>query len=207
MEIILHLILGLLVATTIHEFSHAYLADRLGDPTPRIQGRLTLNPLAHLDPVGTLMMIFFHFGWGKPVQVNPRYFRVPLRDAAIVSLAGPLSNFIVAFALALFLKESYFLLPVWSQSLFETILDVNLVLGIFNLLPFPPFDGSKVLGLFMPRRWVGAYEHFLDKGLFYVIMFILFDYMIISQLLGTSLIQLTVFRIFVVVKGVFFLGG
>ncbi len=206
MEII-YLIIGLVVATTIHEFSHAYLADRLGDPTPRIQGRLTLNPLAHLDVVGTLMLIFFRFGWGKPVQVNPQYFKVPLRDAAVVSLAGPLSNFLMAFAIALFLRETYVFLPSWSSSLFETILDINLVLGIFNLLPVPPFDGSKVIGLFVPTRWERAYQRYLDKGLFYVILFVLFDYLVLSSILGTSLIQLTVFRIFIVVKGVFFLGG
>ncbi len=204
---ILYLIIGLLVATTIHEFSHAYLADRLGDPTPRLQGRVSLNPLVHLDIVGTLMLLFFHFGWGKPVQVNPQYFRVPMRDSAIVSLAGPFSNFLLAFAVALFLKESYFLLPAWSVALFETILDINLVLGIFNLLPFPPFDGSKILGLIIPTRWEHAYMRFLDRGLLYVILFIVFDYVVIAPLLGYSIIQATVFRVFIFVKGVFFLGG
>lgn len=204
---ILYLIIGLLVAVTVHEFSHAYLADRLGDPTPRLQGRVTLNPLAHLDPIGTLMLIFFRFGWGKPVQVNPQYFRVPLRDSAIVSLAGPLSNFLVAFVLALLLKETHFLLPGWSQDLFEMVLNINLVLGIFNLLPFPPFDGSKVIGVLIPPRWVPAYTRYLEKGVFYVILFVLFDYLVIAPIVGTSVIQFTVFRIFVLVKSVFFLGG
>ena len=166
-----------------------------------------MNPLVHLDIVGTLMLLFFHFGWGKPVQVNPQYFRVPMRDSAIVSLAGPFSNFLLAFAVALFLKESYFLLPAWSVALFETILDINLVLGIFNLLPFPPFDGSKILGLIIPTRWEHAYMRFLDRGLLYVILFIVFDYVVIAPLLGYSIIQATVFRVFIFVKGVFFLGG
>lgn len=204
---IIYLIIGLLVATTIHEFSHAYLADRLGDPTPRIQGRVTLNPLAHLDILGTLMLILFRFGWGKPVQINPRYFREPLRDAAIVSVAGPLSNFLLAFALALFLRETYAFLPSSSERLFETILDVNLILGIFNLLPFPPFDGSKVLGFFIPARWTHAYEVYLEKGVMYVILFVVFDFVLLAPILGASLIQLTIFRAFVAVKSVLFLGG
>ncbi len=202
----LYLIFGLVVATTIHEFSHAYLADRLGDPTPRLQGRLSLNPLVHLDVVGTLMLIFFHFGWGKPVQVNPRYFRVPMRDSAVVSLAGPLSNFFMAFALALFLKESHMVMPAWSVDLFSTMLDVNLILGIFNLLPFPPFDGSKILGLMIPRRFEHAYAQYLEKGTMYTILFILFDFMVIAPLLGTSIVQTTVVRLFVLAKGVLFLG-
>lgn len=204
---LLYLIIGLVVATTVHEFSHAYVADRLGDPTPRIQGRLTLNPLAHLDVVGTFMILFFRFGWGKPVQVNPNYFRVPLRDSAAVSFAGPFSNFFLAFAIALFLRGTHGFLHVWFLDLFETILDINLILGIFNLLPFPPFDGSKVIGFFVPRRWTHAYQTYLDKGLFYVILFVLFDYLIIAPYLHTSLIQMTIFPIFDVVKSVFFLGG
>ena len=204
---IIYLIIGLVVATTIHEFSHAYLADRLGDPTARVQGRLTLNPLAHLDLIGTFMLIFFRFGWGKPVQVNPQYFKEPLRDAAVVSVAGPMSNFLMAFALALFLRGTYGFLPMWSRNLFETILDVNLILGIFNLLPFPPFDGSKVLGFFVPVRWTRAYERYLEKGMFYMILFVLFDYIVLAPLLGASIIQSTVFKVFVVVKGVLFLGG
>lgn len=202
----LYLIFGLVVATTIHEFSHAYLADRLGDPTPRLQGRLSLNPLVHLDIVGTLMLIFFHFGWGKPVQVNPRYFRVPMRDSAVVSLAGPMSNFLMAFVLVLFLKESHVVMPDWSVDLFSTMLDVNLILGIFNLLPFPPFDGSKILGLMVPRRFEHAYESYLEKGTMYTILFILFDFMVVAPVLGMSIVQATMVRLFLLVKGVLFLG-
>ena len=113
----LYLIIGLLIGITIHEFSHAYVADRLGDPTPRYQGRLTLNPVAHIDPVGTLMMLLFHFGWGKPVIVNNQYFRSPMRDMALVSLAGPISNFVVAFVMVLLLRGFGDFLPDWIFSL------------------------------------------------------------------------------------------
>src|SRR3990167_9790844 len=97
-------LLAIVIAISIHEFSHALAADRLGDPTPRLQGRLTLNPLAHLDPLGTLMLLIVRFGWGKPVVFDPFNLRHPRRDAAIISLAGPVSNLILAFVCAVLLR-------------------------------------------------------------------------------------------------------
>jgi len=130
---------SLLVAVTIHEFCHALSADKLGDPTPRAYGRLTINPLAHLDPLGTIMIFIAHFGWGKPVPIDPYNFRHPRRDEIIVSLAGPLSNFILALIFSRFQSPLAYILTY-----------TNLYLGIFNLIPLPPLDGSKVLLNLLP---------------------------------------------------------
>lgn len=203
----LYLIIGLLVGIAVHEFSHAYVADRLGDPTPRVQGRLTLNPLAHIDIVGTIMMLLFRFGWGKPVVVNNQYFRSPVRDMALVSFAGPLSNFLVAFALVLMLRGMGGFMPVWVFSLFNMVLDINIVLGVFNLLPLPPFDGSKIIALFVPRRFERAYARFLDRGVVYVILFVVFDAIVLVPLFGhISLIERFISFAAAFVKGVMVLG-
>lgn len=205
---LLYLIVGLLVGITVHEYSHAFVADRLGDPTPRMQGRLTLNPLAHIDVIGTIMMLLFRFGWGKPVQVNNQYFNSPVRDMALVSLAGPVSNFLVAFVLALVLRGVGDGMPVFVFSLLNFVLDVNIVLGVFNLLPFPPFDGSKVVALFVPRRFERAYQHFLDRGVVYVILFVVFDAVVLSPLMGhVSLIARFISFAAAFVKGVIVLGA
>lgn len=207
MELI-YLIIGLLVGITIHECSHAFVADRLGDPTPRIQGRLTLNPLAHIDVVGTIMMLLFRFGWGKPVQVNNQYFRAPVRDMALVSLAGPVSNFLVAFVLALVLRGVGDGMPDVIFSLLNFVIDVNIVLGVFNLLPFPPFDGSKIVALFVPRRFEKAYQHFLDKGVVYVILFVVFDAIVLAPMMGhVSFIARFISFAAAFVKGVIVLGA
>ncbi|MCX6733345.1 MAG: site-2 protease family protein [Candidatus Peregrinibacteria bacterium] len=207
MELI-YLIIGLLVGITIHECSHAFVADRLGDPTPRIQGRLTLNPLAHIDVVGTIMMLLFRFGWGKPVQVNNQYFRSPVRDMALVSLAGPVSNFFVAFVLSLILRSVGDGMPDVIFSLLNFVIDVNIVLGVFNLLPFPPFDGSKVVALFVPRRFEKTYQRFLDHGVVYVILFVVFDAIVLAPMMGhVSLIGRFISFAAAFVKGVIVLGA
>ena len=136
-------IIAVLIAITIHEFAHAWVADQLGDPTAKFEGRMTLNPLAHLDPIGTIALFIAGFGWGKPVPVDTYNLQNPKRDEAIISLAGPLSNLVVAIILGLILKfvgVEFFL----SSLIFKTIL-INLGLGIFNLLPIYPLDGSKIL--------------------------------------------------------------
>lgn len=202
----LFLFVSLLVAVSVHEFSHAWVADRLGDPTPRVQGRLTLNPLAHLDIAGTLMLLLFHFGWGKPVVVNSQYFRVPLRDNALVSLAGPVSNFVVAFVLSVVMLLVQDGVPEVVFSLLGFMLDLNIILGVFNLLPFPPFDGSKILGLFMPVKWGRAYERYLERGTVYVILFVLFDFIVLKNAFGYSIIQVVVSVLAAFVKGVLVLG-
>lgn len=162
---------ALLIAVTIHEFAHAFTADKLGDPTPGMQGRISLNPLRHLDPIGTLMLLFFRFGWGKPVQFDPFNLRHPKRDSALIALAGPASNLILATILSLLINLSpNSLLAVLSVPLIL----MNINLAIFNLLPVPPLDGAKVLYGILPMEWAEEYNHFMkDYGMFLLILLII----------------------------------
>ena len=176
---------GVLIALTFHEFAHAWAANKLGDDTPRYQGRLNLNPLSHIDPVGFIFLIVAGFGWGKPVQIDPRNFngKYSLSKAeAIVSAAGPIMNFILAFV---FLILYYVLFVVtdavaglsyqWQQIIFAIItytVSINIGLGVFNLIPLPPLDGSKILTHFLPynaREWF-----YINQQIFYIVFLILF---------------------------------
>lgn len=159
---------GLIIAITIHEFAHAYTADRLGDPTPRSRGRVTLNPLAHLDPLGTIMILFARFGWGKPVPIDPYNFSKPRRDEIIVSLAGPISNLFLALILAFVYK---FFLP---SGLLFTLIVVNVSLGVFNLLPVPPLDGSKIFLNILPLDKAIEWQESFDKYGFFILALLLF---------------------------------
>ncbi len=138
---------GLLFALTVHEYAHGRVAYALGDPTPARAGRLTLNPLSHLDPLGTIALFLFHFGWAKPVPINPYYFRHPRRDIVLVSLAGPGANLLTAIAAGIILKiltrVGYIYNPLWYMVLYT--MDINVILAMFNLIPIPPLDGSKIL--------------------------------------------------------------
>ncbi len=174
---------GVLVAITFHEFAHAYAADKLGDDTPRMQGRLNLNPLSHIDPFGIFMLIFAHIGWGKPVQINPRNFDRKFSASAgeaIVAFAGPLMNFILAIAFTIiFYAITTF---AGAEFLFSTVgkviitmlsytIIVNVGLGVFNLIPLPPLDGSKILKNFLPynaRVWMQEHEY-----MFYIVFLII----------------------------------
>lgn len=186
-------IVALVVSIAVHEFSHALAADKLGDPTPRIQGRLTLNPLVHLDPIGTLMLIVARFGWGKPVQFDPFNLANPRRDAAIISLAGPASNLLLA-ALAAgignFALRNH-LYPEISFELFTNLIVLNLVLAIFNLLPIHPLDGGKILVGILPRDIAHDVDKILNQyGMFILIFMVLPLYdgsSLISQILGPVL--------------------
>ncbi len=162
-----------LIALTVHECAHGWVSGKLGDPTPKMQGRMTLNPLAHLDPVGTVLMVLTGFGWAKPVQINPMYYRDRVKGMALVALAGPLSNFLLAF-IGVFLR---ILLEVigMNVSLFRTITDLfvirNLSFMVFNLIPFPPLDGFKIAGVIIPRETyykILQYEHYI----MYLLMFL-----------------------------------
>ena len=167
---------GVLIAITFHEYAHALAAVKLGDETPRMQGRLSLNPLSHLDPIGIIMLIFAHIGWGKPVEINPRNFkgRVSMSAAeAIVSAAGPIMNFILAIVFSLILAAlTKFVPSIWISAngvvglILADIIMINIGLGVFNLIPLPPLDGSKILAHFLPinaRRWF--IEH---QNIFYI---------------------------------------
>ncbi len=151
---------ALLLAVTVHELAHALVADRLGDHTARLQGRITLNPLPHIDPLGALAFVIAGFGWAKPVPVNAFNLRHPVRDMALVAAAGPLSNFVMAFLglltlglVAPLIQSPFIAEPVRGMLLYIYLF--NLGLGIFNLIPLPPLDGGHFLPYFLPRgsRW------------------------------------------------------
>lgn len=162
--------LALIIAVTIHEFSHALVADKLGDPTPSLAGRISLNPLKHLDPVGTLMLLLFRFGWGKPVPFDPFNLRHPKRDSALIALAGPASNLILAAFLSIILKLST--LPLLTLLIPLIIMNINL--AVFNFLPIPPLDGSKILYGLLPINWAEEYNAFMkDYGILLLILLIL----------------------------------
>ena len=166
---------GIIIAMVIHEFSHARVAYALGDYTPKLQGRLTLNPAAHIDPIGLLMLFFVHFGWAKPVQINPLNFSNPRRDDILVSLAGPLSNLIVSFValiiLVLFVKIDF---PMSDGLLvvFNLIIIYNINFAIFNMLPIPPLDVSHILRNLLPYELARAYEK-LERYSFIFLIIIL----------------------------------
>jgi Zn-dependent protease len=155
---------ALLIAVTIHEVAHAVVADRLGDPTPRALGRITLNPFPHIDLFGALAFVIAGFGWAKPVPVNAANLRHPRRDMALVAAAGPISNFLMAFVgLVLFvLARQSGLVGVPVAQVLLWIFQFNLALGIFNLIPLPPLDGGHFLPYFLPRG-AGAALHSLEQ--------------------------------------------
>ena len=167
---------GLLIAITFHEFAHAFAADRLGDDTPRRQGRLNLNPFKHLDLFGTIMLIFAGFGWGRPVEINPRNFNrnISLSKAeAIVAAAGPLTNIVLAFIFEIitciiirFAPEFYITQSGYiTVAVLQSIVTINIGLGIFNLIPLPPLDGSKILGGFLPynaKVWLDSHSQIFE---------------------------------------------
>lgn len=149
-----------LIALTFHEFCHGWVSTKLGDPTPRIQGRLTFNPLAHLDLFGTILMVLTGFGWAKPVEVNPMYYKDKKKGMALVGLAGPLANLILAVLGTLLWILPYAILnalgvdmPMWLHSIISVFMYSfvirNLCFMVFNLIPIPPLDGSKILGVFL----------------------------------------------------------
>ena len=173
---------GILIAITFHEFAHAFAADKLGDDTPRRQGRLSLNPFTHLDLFGTIMLVFAGFGWGKPVEINPRNFNRTMslsKAEAIVAAAGPLMNFVIAIvfeiiacAVVRFAPEFYFTeAGNIVYNILTAIVRINLGLGIFNLIPLPPLDGSKIIMPFLPYK---AKQWFINnEQIFYLIFIIL----------------------------------
>ncbi len=147
---------AILIGLTVHEFAHAYAAYRLGDPTARNLGRMTLNPLAHIDIFGFIMLLLVGFGWAKPVPINPRNFKNYRRDDIIVSLAGIFTNFVTAFLFSILYVAGVLKWGLATNtafmSIFGSIITINLALGIFNLIPIPPLDGSHVLESLFVRK-------------------------------------------------------
>lgn len=168
---------AILLAITFHELAHGWTADKLGDPTARLAGRLTLNPLAHLDPIGALMLIVAKFGWAKPVPVNPYNLRRPLRDMVWVAAAGPTANFLLAaLSLVAFRWSVGFELPFVSvpfRELCRWSYIINLNLAAFNLIPIPPLDGSQILKGFLPRGALLSYERLEPYGFIVLVLFLM----------------------------------
>ncbi len=174
---------AILVAVTFHEFAHGAVANALGDPTAKKLGRLTLNPLKHLDAAGTIIFIIFRFGWGKPVPVDGRYFAHPRRDMALVSLAGPATNFVMAAFLGLFLKFGLIHNNV-IEVMFQLTVQINIVLGVFNLIPLPPLDGSRLVSAILPVNMLRVYEQFEGYGIAIMFGVIFFFPHVLSSILG-----------------------
>lgn len=185
---IIQLLLSLpiiLLSLSLHETAHAIAANKLGDPTAKNLGRITLNPIKHLDPIGFICMVLCGFGWANPVPINSRYFKKPRRDMAISAAAGPVSNVLLAFIFALLLRISYEVLPgmittenalelanIWVT--FLTIgVSLNITLAVFNLLPVPPLDGSRMLYVFLPpKQYFGVmkYERYISLGIMLLLL-------------------------------------
>jgi len=179
-EIVMRLII-ILPALTWHEFAHAYSADKMGDPTPRMMGRLTLNPLAHIDPIGTIILpIFLRFGWAKPVPINPMNFRDPVKGSLVTSAAGPASNLAQAVVVGLITRLIISVSPLeWLQDnlliyILFWLTAVNVMLAIFNMIPLGPLDGHHVLEALLPYEQLQAYRRFNRYGFVILLMIIFF---------------------------------
>ncbi|MDT3700428.1 MAG: site-2 protease family protein [Thermincola sp.] len=162
---------ALLVGLTLHEFAHGYAAYRLGDPTAKNLGRLSFNPIKHLDPLGALFLLIFHFGWAKPVPVNPLYFRGDRQKGMMwVSLAGPVTNLVIAFVTALIWKiiepSEYIIVGILFY-----LFTINIILAVFNLIPVPPLDGSKILAGILPSKYMHVIFNLEKYG--YIILILL----------------------------------
>lgn len=195
---------GIVIGLSFHEFGHAYAAVKCGDPTPRNQGRLTINPIAHVDPIGLACLFFVGFGWGVPVQINPRNFRHPRRDELLVSLAGVIMNFILAVIFTGILRLLYmspgFLSSsiggiIWEVMLY--VIQINLVLLVFNLLPVPPLDGFGIITQLFNLRNTRFYYTVYNNGFFILVILILFG--VTDRVLGPIISFLYSF-----ITGIFF---
>jgi len=173
-ENLIFLLPSLLLAITVHELAHAWVSHRLGDPTPRYNERITLNPLAHVDPLGMITLLLFGFGWGKAVEIDPSYYRNQRQGVLLVSVAGPVSNIAMAFVLMLGFVVLLTLNPVLEGSfvmqLLQTAFSLNIVLAVFNMLPVPPLDGSKVLASLLPRKYAYRFQSIAQQWGFFVLI-------------------------------------
>jgi Zn-dependent protease len=199
----------LVISLTVHEFAHAWTAVRFGDDTPRFAGRLTLNPLKHLDPIGSIMLIFAGFGWAKPVPVNPYVLKRHSPAALMfVALAGPLSNFLLAVLAAIPLRFSLLPVQISVSQYFPTIYEfllyfifTNLGLMLFNLLPIPPLDGEKILSFLLPGELGRLYEQIRPYG-----PLILLTVLLIGPMIGFNIMDMLLSPIMYTI-GRFLLGG
>ena len=211
-------LVAVLITLTVHEYAHGYAAYRLGDNTAKSFGRLTLNPIKHLDPIGAVCLLLFHFGWAKPVPINPRNFKKPRRDFAISALAGPLTNIILAFITAFFYllaltqlsKISYdseftYNLALNTIRFLGIFHSVNLGLGIFNLIPVPPLDGSRILTVVLPPKLYFGIMKYERKIYLVLIIWMLLGGFVKRFLLSFSFISSSPVLSFI--AGIFSLSG
>ncbi len=200
----------LIIALPFHECAHGYVAYRLGDPTAKNMGRLTLNPLKHIDPLGAISMVFFGIGWAKPVMINPNNFKNPKAGMAISSAAGPLSNLLLAYIFMVLYKFAYIFAGAAFSSVstaFSFILSllyylvmINISLTVFNLIPLPPFDGSRIINYFLPEHLyfkIMQYENYIMIGIFVLVF---------SGALSKPLYYLNSFVFMLLDKLTFFMG-
>ena len=183
---------AILLCLVVHEVSHGLAAYYLGDPTAKLSNRLSLNPLHHLDVFGLIMMVAVGFGWAKPVPVDPRYFKNPKRGMALTALAGPFSNFVLAFLSAAAMNGIYAFIVVRGETsglvtamqFFYLMVMMNIGLGIFNLIPFPPLDGSKVVAMFLPDRYYIRWMQLERYGMLFLMAILWFGWL--DPILGTA---------------------
>lgn len=184
----LYIIPAALIAVVLHELGHAFVSYKLGDPTPKSEGRLTLNPLKHLDMVGIICLIFFGFGWAKPVSIDSSYYKNKKLGITLVGLAGPLVNFILAILSFTFIGVIYIVEIKLGSNVFLSILNtffiylaiINIGLGVFNLIPIPPLDGSKVIGGILPDKAYNEYMRYQAYGMYFMIGFMIFLFILDS---------------------------
>jgi len=186
---------GILIGLTFHEFAHAWMANRLGDPTAKMMGRLTLNPLKHLNLIGTLAIIFFRFGWAKPVPINPDNFMDRRKGMILVSVAGPASNLILAIAFAV-ISRLLSLIPPDPYAIMSYIMAIlvfavfyNLLLAFFNIIPIPPLDGSQILFSLLPLRYTNALLWLQRYG--FIILLVLIFTRVLWYIIGVPSLYLT----------------
>jgi Zn-dependent protease len=180
---------GLIISIGLHEAAHAFMADYLGDPTPRSMGRTTLNPIAHLDPLGTLVILFTgFFGWGKPAPFDPYNLKNPKSDTALIALAGPASNIVIAVALAVLLR--FLPLPAAVLTILYSMIILNINLALFNLIPVPPLDGSKVISLFLSNESALRYQIQNNRIILLLLILPLFGSVSIAYLLISPISKL-----------------
>jgi Zn-dependent protease len=203
----IYIVFALVLVITFHEFAHAYTAYLLGDPTAKNKGRVTLNPLAHLDPMGTILIFLVGIGWGKPVPVNRAYFRKPIAHEALVAVAGPIMNLIIALIVMVPLKYFGQYMNFELNLLLRIIFDMSIVLFAFNMLPFPPLDGSKFLQLIIPKRWQHHYQQYLMNASVYFLIFLVVDNFLFAKYFGFSVLSSVIGWLVAVTKMILFWGG
>ena len=176
----------LLFAITIHEYAHGKAALSLGDPTAKNAGRLTLNPISHIDPIGAICFFLFYIGWAKPVPVDTRYFKNPRRDIILMALSGPIANFAAAFLAGIFFRNYILAFDIY-KIVFIYLIVMNIALGLFNLLPIPPLDGSHVFENLLPTKIQIKYQYIRRYAPFFLLGIFLMDRILNTRIINRAL--------------------